>query len=114
MTKESNTASKIKNKKNQFSSMNEDLKQWLTEEEKLNLNEKIKTHKKMKKPHGMCKICKVNKASEVCIKCGNSVCNTCYFNIIALCQNCLTKESVEKWKHRKPDWEKVLGVDWVD
>lgn len=101
-------------KKNHFDSMNEDLKQWLTEEDKANLTKKIKTHKKLKKPSGICKICGANKASEVCMKCGKSVCNSCYFNIIALCEKCLDKDSVEKWKHRDPDWKKVLGVDWVD
>jgi hypothetical protein len=102
------------NKKANSESMNEDLKQWLTEEDKANIDKKISTYKKTKKPHGMCNICKVNKANEVCIKCGKSVCNSCYFHIIALCEYCLSKESVEKWKYRKPDWKKILGVDWVD
>lgn len=95
-------------------SMNEDLKKWLTERDKEKLSKKIQTHKKSKKPKGMCQICRTNMSSEVCIKCGRSVCNSCYFNLIGLCEKCLTKDTVEKWKSRKPDWEKVLGVDWVD
>jgi hypothetical protein len=50
----------------------------------------------------------------VCIKCGKSVCNSCYFNLVGLCEKCLSKETVDEWKNKKPDWEKVLGVDWVD
>jgi hypothetical protein len=72
------------------------------------------THKKNKKPYGLCQICGVNIASEICIKCSKSVCNTCYLNLIGLCEKCLTKDTVEKWKNRKPDWKKTLGVDWVD
>lgn len=108
-----NTSFKKTNKIN-INSMNEDLKQWLTEEDKISISKKIKTHKMKKKPHGLCQICGINAASEVCIKCSKSVCNTCYLNLIGLCEKCLTKESVEKWKNRKPDWKKALGVDWVD
>ena len=95
-------------------SMNEDLKKWLTERDKEKLSKKIQTHKKSKKPKGTCQICRTNTSSEVCIKCGRSVCNSCYFNLIGPCEKCLTKDTVEKWKSRRPDWEKVLGVDWVD
>ena len=95
-------------------SMNEDLKQWLTEKDKENLSKKIKTHKKVKKPHGMCQVCGTKTASEVCIKCGRSVCSSCYFNLVGLCEKCLTKETAEKWKNKRPDWEKILGVDCVD
>ena len=113
MFKKSNS-SKVRVTEPSTKSMNEDLKQWLTEEDKENLSKKIKKHKKIKKPHGVCQICGVNAASEACIKCGKSVCNSCYFHIIGLCEKCLTKETVEKWRNRRPDWEKVLGVDWVD
>jgi len=113
MDKKLENSNKNIDKKSSIDSMNEDLKQWLTKEDKQNLDKKIETHKKLKKPRGMCKICGKNKANEVCIKCNKSVCNTCYFNIIGLCENCLTKETVEKWKNKRPDWEKVLGVDWV-
>ena len=95
-------------------SMNEDLKQWLTEKDKKIISKKITTQKEIKKPHGLCQICGVNTAIESCIKCGKSVCNSCYFHIIGLCEKCLTKETVEKWKNKRPDWEKVLGVEWVD
>lgn len=114
MVKKSKNSTNARIKEFNTRSMNEDLKQWLTEKDKENLSKKIKTHKKSKKPHGMCQICGINTASEVCIKCGKSVCNSCYFNLIGLCEKCLTKETVEKWKNKRPDWEKVLGVDWVD
>jgi len=100
-------------RKSKIFSTNEDLEKWLTEEDKKKISKKIKTHKNIKKPHGLCKICGKNKANEVCIKCNRSVCNSCYFNLIGLCEKCLTKETVEKWKNKRPDWEKVLGVDWV-
>ena len=62
----------------------------------------------------MCSICGVKTAKTVCIKCGKSICNSCYFHIVGLCQKCLSKETAEKWKSSKPDWEKILGVDWLD
>ena len=95
-------------------SMNDELKQWLSEKDQAELSKKIKTHLKDKKPHGMCQVCCTNDAKVVCIKCGKSVCNSCYFHLVGLCEKCLSKETVEEWKNKKPDWEKVLGVDWVD
>ncbi len=113
MAKKSNS-SKVRVKEPSMKSMNEDLKQWLTEKDKQNLSKTIKTHKKIKTPRGVCQVCGTNTANEVCIKCGRSVCSSCYFNLVGLCEKCLTKETVEKWKNKRPDWEKVLGVDWVD
>jgi hypothetical protein len=94
--------------------MNEELKQWLSEEDQKDISKTIQKHIKNKKPKGMCQICGANTAKAVCIKCGRSICNSCYFNLIALCEKCLSKETVEEWKQTKTDWKKVLGVDWVD
>jgi hypothetical protein len=102
------------NKKNNHNLMNEDLKQWLTEEDKADLSKRINKQLKHKKPKGMCQICGIKTAKVVCLKCGKSVCNACYFNIVGLCEKCISKETVEEWKKRKTDWERVLGVDWVD
>ncbi|HDO19855.1 MAG TPA: hypothetical protein ENG74_03920 [Thermoplasmatales archaeon] len=63
---------------------------------------------------GKCEICYANDARFICIKCGRKVCSSCYFNIIGLCQKCVSKDTVERWKGRAPDWEKVLGIEWVD
>ncbi len=112
MKKQSNNSKNIQ--KNDINSMNEDLQNWLTEEDQENLSKKIKTHLKDKKPHGMCQICGTKNAKAVCIKCGKSVCHSHYFNLVGLCEKCISKETVEEWKNRKPDWERVLGVDWVD
>jgi len=113
MNKQSNKSNNTQ-REDDIKSMNEDLQQWLTEEEQVDLSRKIKTHLKEKKPHGMCQICGTKTAKAVCIKCGKSVCNSCYFNLVGLCEKCLSKETVDEWKNKKPDWEKVLGVDWVD
>ena len=94
--------------------MNEDLKNWLTEKDQADLSKKLKTRLKDKKPTGMCQICGVKDAKAVCIKCGKSVCHSCYFNLVGLCEKCISKETVEEWKNRKADWEKILGVEWVD
>ena len=112
MKKQSNNSNNIQ--KNDINSMNEDLQNWLTEEDKADLSKKIKTHLKDKKPHGMCQICGTKTAKAICIKCGKSVCLSHYFNLVGLCEKCISKETVEEWKNRKPDWERVLGVDWVD
>jgi hypothetical protein len=94
--------------------MNEDLKQWLSLDEQEIISKTMEAKLKDKKPRGKCSICRVHPAKSVCIKCGNSVCSSCYFTMVGLCQNCLSKSTVEKWKNKKTDWKKILDVDWVD
>jgi hypothetical protein len=94
--------------------MNEDLKQWLSAEEQADISRTLDVKLKEKKPKGKCNICRVHPAKSVCIKCGNSVCSSCYFTMVGLCQNCLSKDTIEKWKNKKTDWKTILGVDWVD
>ncbi len=92
--------------------MNKDLKEWAQSQEN------IKTKKKQKeiktKPKGMCQICGIKTAKEVCLKCGKFVCNTHYFELVGICEKCMSKKTLNKIKNKKPDWEKELGVDWVD
>ena len=114
MSKELNKSTNTRVKKGKTNLMNEELEQWLSEKDQANLSKKIKTHLKDKKPRGMCQVCGTKNAKAVCIKCHRSVCNSCYFHLVGLCEKCLSKETVEEWKNKKPDWEKVLGVDWVD
>jgi len=95
-------------------SMNKELKQWLEESK-----DKIKTSEKKegffrKKPSGMCQICGIKKSEAVCLKCGKSVCKSCYFKIIGVCKKCVPKEVAGKWDGSRTDWEKKLGVKWVD
>jgi len=94
--------------------MNEDLKQWISAEEQADISKAVHDRLKDKKPKGKCDICRVHPAKSVCIKCGNSVCSSCYFTMVGLCQNCLSKDTIEKWKNKKTDWKKILDVDWVD
>jgi hypothetical protein len=70
--------------------------------------------KKRKKPTGRCMICGENQAKSICIKCDRAVCSACYFHLVGLCKKCLSKETVEQWKRTSPDWEKMLGVEWID
>jgi hypothetical protein len=94
--------------------MNEDLKQWISAEEQADISKTIHAKLKDRKPKGKCHICRVHPAKFVCIKCGNSVCSSCYFTMVGLCQDCLSKDTIEKWKNKKTDWKKILDVDWVD
>ncbi len=107
-------SSKKKLIKNTTITMNEDLKQWISAEEQSEIIKVMHTKSKDKKPKGKCDICRVHLAKSVCIKCGNSVCNSCYFTMVGLCQSCLSKETIEKWKNKKTDWKQILEVDWVD
>jgi hypothetical protein len=100
--------------KNSTITMNKDLEQWVSAEEQADISKTINTRLKDKKPKGKCDICRVHPAKSVCIKCGNSVCSSCYFTMVGLCQSCLSKETIEKWKNKKTDWKKILNVDWVD
>jgi hypothetical protein len=92
--------------------MNEELRKWMKESK-----EKIKDSKakkgKSKVPSGKCQICGEKTAEAVCLKCGRSVCKSCYFKIIGVCKKCVPTEIARKWDGSNPDWEKQLGVDWV-
>ena len=93
--------------------MNKELEEWIRQSK-----DRVGTIKKSKKkqktkPSGKCEICGERASKEVCIKCGRSVCKSCYFKIIGVCKKCVPKEIAGKWDGSNPDWEKELGVEWV-
>ena len=94
-------------------SMNEELLKWMRESDIKVKKSKAKKDK-LKKPHGKCMICGEKTAEAVCLKCGKSVCKSCHFKIIGVCKKCVPPEIAGKWDGSKPDWEKELGVEWVD
>ena len=94
--------------------MNDSLKQWISKEDQVKIARHIECALQEKVPSGKCTVCNINDATAICIKCGSPVCPSCYFTIVGLCQNCLSKVTVEKWKNKKTDWKSILGVDWVD
>ena len=63
---------------------------------------------------GKCQVCGERDAKEICVKCRKSVCAACYFHLVGLCKKCLAKKIGEKWKGVEPNWEKTLGVEWID
>ena len=78
--------------------MNEELQEWIkeTRDEIKEITKVEKTSKKdEKKPIGTCQICCENKAKSVCLKCGKSVCPSCYFNILGICKKCVPEKYVE-------------------
>ncbi len=93
-------------------SMNEELRKWLEESKKDIKKYKRKT--KTKEPSGKCQICGEKKSDFVCIKCEKSICKSCYFKIIGVCKKCVPSEIAARWEGSQPDWEKELGVEWVD
>ena len=101
-------------KKSKSTSMNKDLQQWVSEDGQHQSHTKPNRKKSEKKPKGMCQICGLKMAKHVCIKCGKSVCNSCYVKLVGLCEKCLSKQTVREWKNKKPDWKKVLEVEWID
>jgi len=111
---EQKITSKKQSRKSITIRMNKDLEQWVPAEEQADISKIMNTKLKDKKPKGKCSICRVHPAKSVCIKCGNSVCSSCFFTMVGLCQNCLSKETIEKWKNKKTDWKQILKVDWVD
>jgi len=94
------------------SSMNEELRKWI-EESKDEIKKTKKKSKSNKKPKGKCEICGEKTATSICLKCGKSVCSSCYFKIIGVCKKCIPSEVASKWDGSRPDWEKELGVEWV-
>ena len=95
-------------------SMNKDLLRWMKESEDEVKKLKDKKKKSNKKPSGKCEICGEKIATSVCLKCEKSVCKSCYFKIIGVCKKCIPKDVSTKWDGSRPDWEKELGVEWVD
>ncbi|HEC81249.1 MAG TPA: hypothetical protein ENI42_02320 [Thermoplasmatales archaeon] len=102
------------NRVKSISKMNKELELWIKEMEEKKLKKMIKETKKMEKPTGKCEICESNEAKFICIKCHRKVCASCYFSILGLCTKCVSKDVVEKWKQENPDWEKKLGIKWID
>jgi hypothetical protein len=95
-------------------SMNEELKEWAKEKhEELRKSDDSEDFSK-KKPEGKCQICGEKTATSVCIKCGRSVCKSCYFKLIGVCKKCVPRDIAGKWDGSRTDWEKELGVEWVD
>jgi hypothetical protein len=94
-------------------SMNEELRKWIVESKEKIQQSKIKKSKS-KKPLGKCQICGEKDAEAVCLKCNKSVCKSCYFKLIGICKKCVPPEIAGKWDGSKTDWEKELGVEWVD
>ena len=95
-------------------SMNEELRGWLKETKNENNNLENKNENSKKQPTGLCEICGEKDAKFVCLKCGGFVCLSCHFKIIGICKKCIPKETAEKWEGKPPDWEKILGVEWVE
>lgn len=93
--------------------MNEELKEWIKETH-ANVKEKEHDQSSKQQPMGFCEICGENKAKYVCQRCKKNVCSSCYFQLVGLCKDCVEKETADKWKGKKPDWEKLLGVKWVE
>lgn len=93
--------------------MNKELQEWI-EESKKKIQIDVKKKAQLKKPSGKCQICGEKKAESVCLKCERSVCSSCYFKLIGVCKKCVPSDIAEKWEGKHPDWEKVLGVEWVD
>ncbi|HHH79349.1 MAG TPA: hypothetical protein ENL13_00415 [Thermoplasmatales archaeon] len=102
------------NRVKSISKMNRELELWIKETEEKKLKKAIKESKKAEEITGKCEICKERDAKFVCIKCHRKVCASCYFSILGLCTECVSKEVVEKWKQENPDWEKKLGIEWID
>lgn len=93
--------------------MNKELLDWM-KETKQEIPEKENDKDSELKATGICEICGNHKAKFVCMKCHRSICPSCYFKLIGICKSCIPDEIVEKWKGDQPDWEKILGVKWVD
>ena len=93
--------------------MNRELERWIKEsKEEIDNKKIIKTDSK--EPEGKCQLCGEKTAIAVCLKCGRSVCKSCYFKIVGVCKKCIPPEIAGKWDGSQPDWEKRLGVEWVE
>ena len=95
-------------------SMNEDLKKWF-KAQKNNIKDGTESEASSKKsPSGNCELCGEKKAITVCIKCGRNVCKSCHFKLVNVCKKCIPSEVAGKWDGTRKDWEKELGVEWIE
>ncbi len=94
-------------------SMNKELLEWIEETKQTLKSDNEATTQNEKKLIGTCSICNEKQAKFICLKCGRSVCPSCYYKIIGICKKCVPKETAEKWDGKHPNWGKELGVDWV-
>ena len=67
-------------------SMNIELKKWIEETRAKNKQNISKKRTADKKPKGICQVCGDKTAKVVCLKCGKSVCGSCYFKLIGVCK----------------------------
>ena len=95
-------------------SMNKALREWIEESrDEIRIAQKQRKNSK-KKASGKCSICGKKDAVAFCLKCNKPVCQSCYFKIIGICKKCISDDVAKKWEGSRPDWEKELGVEWVD
>jgi len=95
-------------------SMNDELREWL-QDKKSGIQTIKKTQDLSKaKLKGMCELCGERKSQSVCLKCGKSVCSSCNFKLISVCKKCVPQDIGGKWDGSRTDWEKKLGLQWVD
>ena len=95
------------------SSMNKDLEEWLLQN-KDEIQKETDKQKEKSKPKGTCQLCGEKTAVAVCAKCGRPVCKSCHFKLIGICKKCVPKEIASRWDGSNPEWEKKLGVEWVE
>ena len=93
--------------------LNKELQDWIKEAHKVPNKESEESCVK-KEPKGQCEICGNNISKFICLKCEKSVCPSCYFKLIGICKECINQEVMDKWEGKTPDWEQILGVQWVD
>jgi hypothetical protein len=94
-------------------SMNKDLEEWIGETKHILKSNHKKRIQNDKQPFGKCSICNDNRAKFFCLKCGQSVCPSCYYTIIGICKRCIPKEIAEKWDGKHPTWKKERDGEWI-
>ncbi len=102
-----------KESSNSDKSMNKDLREWIRETKHTFTRIKEEGVQHTKRPLGKCSICKNNRAQFICLKCGQSVCPSCYYTLIGICKTCIPTEIAEKWDRTHPHREKQRNEEWI-
>ena len=89
--------------------MNKELREWLIEHGCPEGTMNHESEDPVQPISGKCNICEARMAKYRCMKCGKSICSTCYWVMFGLCEQCISPEMMKKIRNSKRNY----GIDHI-